>query len=109
MRRKMLGFVAMIVSLVGLAPAASAAEDYPPPGCAAIMESILAGQRISVSCDYLPNPPYLYRVVAHCAAGSSFWYEFGFWVETGFGPSVAECQGGLLSVAHVVGYHIDER
>ena len=109
MRRKLMGFVAVIVSLVGLAPVASAAQDIPPPGCDAVMESILAGQRISVFCGYLSNPPYLYRVVAHCVAGSSFWYEFGFWVEPGFGPSVADCQGGLLSTAHLVGYHIDER
>jgi hypothetical protein len=109
MRRKLGGFAAGILFLIGLAPVATAAEDHPPPGCDAFRSSILAGERIVVYCDYLPYPPYLYRVVAHCAAGSSYWYELGYWVEPGFGPSVADCHGGLLSVARVVGYHIDER
>ncbi len=109
MRRKWVGFVAGIVFLIGLAPAAVAVQDLPPPGCDAIREHILAGERISVYCDYMHDARYMYRVVAHCAAGSSYWHDYGFWVEPGFGPSVAECQGGLLSVASVVGYHIDER
>lgn len=109
MRGKLVGFAAGILFLIGLAPVATAGEDYPPPGCDAFRSDILAGERIAVYCDYLPNPPYLYRVVAHCAAGGSYWYQAGYWVEPGFGPSVAECQGGLLSAAHVAGYHINER
>jgi hypothetical protein len=108
MLRKLVGFAAGIAFLIGMAPVA-AAEDHPPPGCDALRSSIFAGERLAVYCDYLPYPPYLYRVVAHCAAGGSYWYAIGDWVEPGFGPSIAECQGGLLSVARVVGYHINER
>jgi hypothetical protein len=109
MRRKLTGFAVAIISMIGLAPVASATQDLPPPGCAAVRQNILAGERIAVYCDYMLYPPYLYRAVAHCVAGDAFWYEAGYWVEPGFGPSVAECQGGLLSSARVVGYHIDER
>jgi hypothetical protein len=110
MRRKLAALVASVISvgtiMIGL-PAS--ARDLPPPYCDSYRYSVLAGQGISVFCDYLPYPPYLYRVVAHCAAGSSFWYELGYWVEPGFGPSSAECQGNLLNAARVVGYHVDER
>src|SRR5438874_9029116 len=114
MRGKLAGFVVLIISvliisLAGVAPAAAATQDMPPPGCDGLVSSIIAGERLAVYCDYLPYPPYMYRAVAHCVAGGSFWYQAGYWVEPGFGPSIAECQGGLLSSARVVGYHVDER
>jgi hypothetical protein len=112
MRRKWAALLAGAFSVVAIAtatPAAATGEDLPPPGCDAVRYSLLAGEGVSVNCDYAPFPPYLYRVVAHCVSGSSFWYQYGYWVEQGFGPSSAECQGGLLSVARVAGYHIEER
>jgi len=108
-RGKLVGFAVLIISMVGLAPVASATVERPPPGCDSLVSSIIAGERLAVFCDYLPNPPYLYRAVGHCAAGSSYWYQVGYWVEPGFGPSIIDCQGGLLVAARVVGYHIDER
>ncbi|TCO65704.1 hypothetical protein [Actinocrispum wychmicini] len=109
MRAKLLTLVAVIVSVIGLAPAATAAEDIPPPGCDTVVEPIFAGERVTAYCNYLPYPPSSYRVVAHCAAGGSFWYELGSIAEPGFSPSVAECRGLLLSTARVAGYHIEQR
>jgi hypothetical protein len=112
MRRKLAGFAVGVISLFGLAgalPAAASTDDLPPPGCDAYRYGVLGGEGVAVNCDYAEFAPYLYRVVAHCVSNTNFWYQPGFWVETGFGPAVSECRGGLLSVARVVGYHVDER
>ncbi|MBP2322882.1 hypothetical protein JOF56_003267 [Kibdelosporangium banguiense] len=109
MRRKLLAGLFSLFAVVGFTPAAAATQDLPPPGCDVWKYDIAFGEGVSVFCDYLPYPPYMYRVVATCVAGSSLWYEYGYWVEQGL-TSRAECQGGLLThVPRVARYRIDER
>ncbi|WP_216205149.1 hypothetical protein [Amycolatopsis aidingensis] len=107
MVRKIVGMFAGVVAVVGLAAVPASASDHPPPGCHAFRYGFSYGQGISVNCYHVPYPPYSYRVVAHCSSILSSWYARGNWTEVGFGPSVAECHGGLLSSARVANYHVD--
>ncbi|MFJ8909905.1 hypothetical protein [Amycolatopsis sp. NPDC102389] len=90
-------------------PAVAATADKGPPyACASDRYGALFGEGISLTCFDLPGNSDIYRVVAHCASGSSYWYAVGDWVPVGFGPSSAECHGALLSSAYVAGYHVDD-
>jgi hypothetical protein len=109
MRRKLLAGLFSLVAVLGFAPTAAATQDRPPPGCDVWRYDVPFGEGVSVFCDYLPYPPYVYRVVATCVAGHSMWYEYGYWAEPGM-VSAAECRGGLLTfVPRVASYRIDER
>ncbi|WP_040405510.1 hypothetical protein [Amycolatopsis nigrescens] len=110
MRRKAAGLLFGILSLlcIAAAPASAAESDSPPPGCFADRYGLLFGQGIAVTCDYSFGPYEMYQVIAHCSTGGTYWYSRGSWVPYGFGPSVAECHGGLLNTAGVVGYHVNE-
>jgi hypothetical protein len=109
MRNRVIGLAVGILAplLLIATPASAATSQNSPPGCDAFRYDLMAGEGIAVTCDFPYAPPYIYRAVAHCAAGGALWYRPGFWVETGFGPSRAECQGGLLSSAQVIGYHVE--
>ncbi|MEC3977676.1 hypothetical protein [Amycolatopsis sp. H20-H5] len=108
MRRKTAGLTVAILSLLCLAaaPASASGGDQYPPGCFSQLYSIYFGQAIAVNCGDYPTEGYGYRVVAHCTSGSTFWFSYGTFVPFGFGPSVAECEGGLLTTAAVGGYHV---
>jgi hypothetical protein len=110
MRKKIVTVLISLLTVFGFAPAAAATQDLPPPGCDIWHYDVAFGEGVAAYCDYLPYPPYVYRVVATCVAGPRLWYEFGYWVQPGFGPSAAECRGGLLTlIPRVVGYRIEER
>lgn len=104
MRRKTACLVAAIISLLCLA-AAPASADSAPPGCFGGAYSVLFGQGIAVNCAD-PGKGYGYHVVAHCTTGAAFWLVAGPIMPYGFGPSSAECTGGLLDPAWVGGYHV---
>ncbi|GAA4536055.1 hypothetical protein [Amycolatopsis samaneae] len=106
MRKRMAAFVLTIVALTFLvgAPASAAENSRPPRSCAAAEYSVLFGEGITVRC-FPPYPGFTYRAVAHCASGNAFWTTVGYWVP--FGSSSAECVGGLLSPASVIGYDVD--
>ncbi|SDW65668.1 hypothetical protein SAMN05421504_1011171 [Amycolatopsis xylanica] len=111
MYKKTAGLLAAAISAAALtvgAPAANATEDFPPYGCDVSRYSLLFGEGVSMTCFSLAAPSQTYRVVAHCASGSSYWYTVGHWVPLGFGPSTAECHGALLMNAYVAGYHVDD-
>lgn len=112
MKKKIAALALAALSAAGIlagSPAAAATDSkFPPYGCDSNRFGILFGEGISTTCFSLPRHSATYRVVAHCASGSSFWYTFGHWVPEGFGPSTAECRGGLLSSAYVAGYHVDD-
>jgi len=112
MKKKIAALVLAALSAAGTlaaSPASAATESkFPPYGCDSSRYGLLFGEGISMTCFSLPRPSDSYRVVAHCASGSSFWYTAGHWVPRGFGPSTAECHGGLLSNAYVAGYHVDD-
>src|SRR5882757_3871099 len=107
MRRKTAGLTLAILSLFCLAAAPASAEDkeQAPPGCFGQLYGVFFGQGVAVNCTY-PTEGYGYRTIAHCTSGGTFWYSTGTFVPYGFGPSVAECEGGLLSPAAVGGYHV---
>ncbi|MFD8492936.1 hypothetical protein [Amycolatopsis sp. NPDC059657] len=98
------GILSMTSSVA--APAAGAADDFPPPGCLTALYGVFLGQGVQMTCYSLPDPSRMYQVVAHCQSGSSYWYTAGNLVPLGFGPSTAECNGGLLWSAHVAGFHV---
>ncbi|MFI5563408.1 hypothetical protein ACIA2T_29350 [Amycolatopsis japonica] len=112
MKKKIAALVMAAFSAAGFlaaSPAAAATEgQFPPYGCDSSRYGILFGEGISMTCFSLRRHSETYRVVAHCASGSSFWYTVGHWVPIGFGPSTAECHGALLSSAYVAGYHVDD-
>ncbi|WP_410653123.1 hypothetical protein [Amycolatopsis sp. cmx-4-54] len=112
MRKKNAALVLAAFSAAGIlaaSPASAAAEgEFPPYGCDADRYGILFGEGISLACFALRGHSETYRVVAHCASGSSYWYTVGQWVPVGFGPSRAECHGALLSSANVAGYQVDD-
>ncbi|ANN19224.1 hypothetical protein SD37_28810 [Amycolatopsis orientalis] len=112
MKKKIAALAMAAFSAAGFlaGPPASAATDsqFPPYGCDSGRYGLLFGEGISLTCFSLPHPAQTYRVVAHCASGSSYWYTVGYWVPLGFGPSSAECRGALLSNAYVAGYHVDD-
>ncbi|WP_370949952.1 hypothetical protein AB5J62_20760 [Amycolatopsis sp. cg5] len=109
MYKKTAGLLAASISAAALmvgAPAANATDDFPPPGCLTTLYSVFLGQGVQMTCYTLPDPSRVYQVVAHCQSGSSYWYNTGNLVPLGFGPSSAECNGGLLWSAHVAGFHV---
>lgn len=112
MKKKIAGLVLAALSAAGFlagTPASAATDSqFPPPGCDSYRYGLLFGEGVSLSCFSLRGPSDTYRVVAHCTSGSSYWFTVGHWVPLGFGPSSAECRGGLLSNAYVAGYHVDE-
>ncbi len=95
-------------SAAGVSSAAASADDFPPPGCDSFRYGFLWGEGVSMTCFSLPDPSRTYRVVAHCMAGSSYWFTAGYWIPLGFGPSTAECKGGLLWNAYLAGYHVED-
>lgn len=109
MYKKTAGVVTAVISAVALmvgAPAANATEEFPPPGCMSTFYSVFLGEGVAMTCYSLPDPSKMYQVVAHCQSGSSYWYNGGNLVPLGFGPSSAECKGGLLWSAHLAGFHV---
>ncbi|MBN6040387.1 hypothetical protein [Amycolatopsis sp. 195334CR] len=111
MRKQLACLFAAAISMGGLlagAPAAGAAEDRPPSGCDAYRYGFLWGEGVSMTCFSLPGPAGTYRVVAHCTNGSAYWFTVGEWVPLWFGPSTAECRGGLLWNAYLAGYHVED-
>jgi hypothetical protein len=114
MRRKTAGLTAAVLFLLSLlcvvsAPASASSADSAPPRCLGNRYDVLFGQAIALSCGYDPaSSKYEYRTIAHCTNGSTFWFTVGDFMPYGFGPSTAECVGGLLQPAWVAGYHIDE-
>jgi hypothetical protein len=109
MLRKIAGFTISALALLCLAAAPASASaagpDQPPAGCFGNYYGIFLGQAVAVNCGY-PGEGYGYRAIAHCTSGGTFWFSAGTFVPYGFGPSVAECEGGLLSPAAVGGYHV---
>jgi hypothetical protein len=110
-------FTALSLLLVTVAPASaisvspsvstsgvSPAED-PPKGCVGQRYGTLFGEGVAVNCA-ASGEGKGYQVVAHCSTGSTFWYALGTYVPYGFGPSVSECEGDLLTPAFVGGYHV---
>lgn len=80
MYKKTAGLLAAgILSITPLvaAPAAGAADDFPPPGCLATLYSVFLGQGVQLTCYSLPGLSRTYQVVAHCQSGSSYWYTAG--------------------------------
>lgn len=116
MKRRIAGlaFSALSLLILAAAPAAAASESSsasaagPYPGCFGERYNIIGGEAIAVTCGATAGGDYGYRAVAHCSAGGTYWYSLGTFVPHGFGPSVAECAGGLLSHAFVGGYHVIE-
>ncbi|QWF83256.1 hypothetical protein [Amycolatopsis sp. CA-230715] len=114
MKRRIAGLAFGALSLLFVAAAPASASPEPGgvsatrsyPGCFGERYDIVFGEAIAVRCGAGAGGDYGYRVVAHCSAGSAYWYSLGTFVPHGFGPSVAECQGGLLSPAFVGGYHV---
>jgi hypothetical protein len=109
MKRKIAGLAASIIALTCLAaaPASAAGASQGGEGCFSERYGILFGEGVAVNCGFGEGDGY--RVVAHCTSGSTFWFSLGSYVPYGFGPSVAECEGGLLTPAVVGGYHVIER
>jgi hypothetical protein len=107
MLRKTAGLTITVLSLffLAVAPASASEPAQPPPGCFGNFYGIFLGQAVAVNCGY-PGEGYGYRAIAHCTSGGTFWFSAGTFVPFGFGPSVAECEGGLLSPAAVGGYHV---
>ncbi|MEO6081655.1 MAG: hypothetical protein ABIQ18_00920 [Umezawaea sp.] len=109
--RKFVAIVAAVLVapavLVGGTATASAAADFPPSPreCSPSYQGLLAGEAVAVFCDF--GPTQFFRVFAECESGFNRWREFGTIAATGYETSVAECRGGLLSTAHVVGYRVD--
>lgn len=110
--RKFVAIVAALVVtpliLVGGTSTASAAADYPfrpPRQCSPDYHGVLSGEGVNVFCNYGPSD--YFRVIAHCETPLAKWWETGRVAYTGEERSLAECRGGLLSTAHVTGYHID--
>jgi hypothetical protein len=99
--------VSAAVLLAGTPAAAAETHEFPPPGCDSYRYNFLWGEGVSMLCYALPGPSHTYRVVAHCVSGASYWFTVGRWVPLGFGPSVAECNGGLLWSAYVADYHVE--
>jgi hypothetical protein len=106
MRRKTAILFATVLFLLGLgiAPASAANATPSQEGCIAQTYAVVFGSAIAVSCG--SGTGFGYRVVAHCTSGSTFWFSLGTFVPYDFGPSVAKCEGGLLSLAAVGGYHL---
>jgi hypothetical protein len=106
MRRKAAILFASVLFLLGLGltPASAANAAPKQEGCFAQTYAVVFGSAIAVSCG--SGEGVGYRVVAHCTDGSAFWFALGTFVPYDFGPSVAKCEGGLLSPAAVGGYHL---
>lgn len=109
MKYKAVGLVFSALSLLLVAAAPASAADPardPSSSCVVARYGTLFGQGIAVNCAAVTGKGYGYQVVAHCSTGSTFWYAVGTYVPYGFGPSVAECEGDLLTSAFAGGYHV---
>jgi hypothetical protein len=106
MRRKtaILAATVLFLLVLGITPASATNATPSQEGCFAQAYTVVFGSAIAVSCG--SGEGVGYRVVAHCTTGSTFWYSLGTFVPYDFGPSVAKCEGGLLTPAAVGGYHL---
>jgi hypothetical protein len=107
MRKQILVGCAFMCTVLGFPPAANA--DAPPsPVCVGLRYEILFGEGIAVTCPSSDqSAKKMYRAIAFCATGTAMWHQYGTWVQPGFGPSAAACQGGLLAFGQVVGYDVE--
>ncbi|GAB3898547.1 hypothetical protein GCM10029964_083120 [Kibdelosporangium lantanae] len=98
------------MAVSGFTPAANADQGGPAPAvCVGLRYEILFGEGIAVTCPAPGRAGTMYRANAYCATGTAEWHQYGMWVQPGFGPSAAACQGGLLASAQVVGYDVETR
>jgi len=109
--RKFVAIVAAVlvtpIVLVGGTAPASATADFPPPHreCSSSHHGVFAGEAVEVFCDY--GPTRFFRVHPECESGFYRWRVFGKIAATGHEVSVAECRGGWLNPARVIGHHVD--
>lgn len=95
-----LGLAVALCAVPGIAAAAPSAAP-----CTPAYAELPMGQQISVSCAEGPAPTF--RIIAHCADGSSTWPTLGSTARRGAESSTAACRARKHYPAKVDSYDVE--